>query len=71
MPNDRQKPFTFRNQTGQIVQATPVSLLSVAGQPIIHTSQTNTNEQQQQQNSITSLQTQQVKTKGKFLYFIK
>ncbi|CAF3333598.1 unnamed protein product [Rotaria socialis] len=30
VPNDRQKPFTFRNQIGQIVQETSMSVVITA-----------------------------------------
>jgi amino acid permease len=31
--NDGQKPITFRNQAGQILQATPITVVSAASQP--------------------------------------
>ncbi|CAF1311384.1 unnamed protein product [Adineta steineri] len=32
--NDGQKPVTFRNQAGQILQATPITVVSAANQPV-------------------------------------
>ena len=39
--NDGQKPVTFRNQAGQILQATPITVVSAANQPVISSFQTN------------------------------
>ncbi|CAF1206065.1 unnamed protein product [Rotaria sordida] len=39
--NDGQKPITFRNQSGQILQATPITVVSAANQPVIPSFQTN------------------------------
>ena len=39
--NDGQKPVTFRNQTGQILQATPITVVSPANQPILPSFQSN------------------------------
>ncbi|CAF3979677.1 unnamed protein product [Rotaria sp. Silwood2] len=71
--NDGQKPVTFRNQAGQILQATPITVVSAANQPVIPTFQTNGDssilsnspqinsfqQQQQQQPAVTPLATQQ------------
>ncbi|CAF1683267.1 unnamed protein product, partial [Rotaria magnacalcarata] len=72
VPDDRQKPFTFRNQIGRIVQATPMSVITAAMQPASSSFQINENsftshnssqinavQQQQQQTAVTSLATQQ------------
>jgi hypothetical protein len=40
--NDGQKPVTFRNQAGQILQATPITVVSPANQPIMPSFSTNT-----------------------------
>ncbi|CAF0913134.1 unnamed protein product [Rotaria sp. Silwood1] len=67
--NDGQKPITFRNQSGQILQATPITVVSAANQPVIPTFHTNgdssilSNAPQintfQQQPAVTPLATQQ------------
>lgn len=33
--NDGQQPVTFRNQVGQVLQATPINVVSTANQPVI------------------------------------
>ena len=33
MANDGQKPVTFRNQAGQILQATPITVVAAGNQP--------------------------------------
>jgi hypothetical protein len=40
--NDGQKPVTFRNQAGQILQATPITVVSPANQPVMPSFPTNT-----------------------------
>lgn len=73
MANDGQKPITFRNQAGQILQATPITVVSAANQPVVptfptngdatmgmNTSQINGFAHGQPQTSVTSLATQQV-----------
>ncbi|CAF1624942.1 unnamed protein product [Adineta ricciae] len=35
--NDGPKPVTFRNQTGQILQATPITVIPSANQPVVST----------------------------------
>jgi hypothetical protein len=35
--NDGQKPVTFRNQSGQVLQATPITVVAAANQPVIPT----------------------------------
>ena len=39
--NDGQKPVTFRNQAGQILQATPITVVSAGNQPAGPSFQTN------------------------------
>jgi len=39
--NDGQKPVTFRNQAGQILQATPITVVAPANQPVMPSFQTN------------------------------
>jgi hypothetical protein len=39
--NDGPKPVTFRNQAGQILQATPITVVSAANQPVMSSFQTN------------------------------
>ncbi|CAF2562963.1 unnamed protein product [Rotaria sp. Silwood2] len=39
--NDGQKPVTFRNQVGQVLQATPITVVSTPNQPIISSFPTN------------------------------
>ena len=39
--NDGQKPVTFRNQAGQILQATPITVVSAGNQPTVPSFQTN------------------------------
>ncbi|CAF0756891.1 unnamed protein product [Rotaria sordida] len=41
--NDGQKPVTFRNQVGQVLQATPITVVSTANQPVISSFPTNSN----------------------------
>ncbi|CAF3490015.1 unnamed protein product [Rotaria socialis] len=71
--NDGQKPITFRNQAGQILQATPITVVAAANQPVIPAYQTNGDvsilpnstqihtfpQQQQQQATVTPIGTQQ------------
>lgn len=73
MANDGQKPITFRNQAGQILQATPITVVSAASQPVVSPFPTNGDStitanapqingftQGQSQTTVTSLATQQV-----------
>ncbi|CAF5215680.1 unnamed protein product, partial [Rotaria magnacalcarata] len=39
--NDGQTPVTFRNQVGQVLQATPITVVSPANQPTISSFTTN------------------------------